>query len=215
MNADQVIQGIGDAVAAAKPAQEYCFLGCQHWSMCMTKSEWSGWMQAISSVVAICASALLAWWFSRAELRRQHEKNRRVAEVAALNLVPVLIELSSGLRQIDDKIEASRGTVSLEQMERWSQNVRSMLQALNGNAIQSFLDLRDGPSTEAAWVQLTCNGFLRVSEALMRSGAFPLEVDAGFRLQVTQAADCVIRLEKKVRKFLESRGMEIGDEVVK
>lgn len=53
MNADQVIEGIGKVVAAAKPAQEYCFLWIDWWPMCMTKSEWSGWAQAIGTFAAI------------------------------------------------------------------------------------------------------------------------------------------------------------------
>ncbi len=40
-------------------ADEYCLLGVQHWSTCMTKAEWSGWMQAIFSVVAILAAFVI------------------------------------------------------------------------------------------------------------------------------------------------------------
>ncbi|KGG86711.1 hypothetical protein [Comamonas thiooxydans] len=61
MNADQVIGGIGRAVAATKPAPEYCLFWIDHWSTCMTKSEWSGWMQAIGSIAAIVFALTLPY----------------------------------------------------------------------------------------------------------------------------------------------------------
>lgn len=53
MTGQELYDGVARAVEAAKPAQEYCFVGIQHWSTCMTKAEWSGWMQAIGSFVAL------------------------------------------------------------------------------------------------------------------------------------------------------------------
>jgi len=38
------------------PAPEFCFLAIDWWPFCMTKAEWSGWVQAIFSVVAIVAA---------------------------------------------------------------------------------------------------------------------------------------------------------------
>lgn len=79
MNADQVIDGIGKAVAATKPTQEYCFLWIDHWSTCMTKSEWSGWMQAIGAVAAILGSLYIA---TRQERKQLHlAKKSSVARV--------------------------------------------------------------------------------------------------------------------------------------
>lgn len=53
MEANQLIKALGDAAAAVKPPQEYCFLWIDWWATCMTKAEWSGWMQAIGAVVAL------------------------------------------------------------------------------------------------------------------------------------------------------------------
>jgi uncharacterized membrane protein len=53
MDTNQLAEGIARAIEAAKPAQEYCLLWIDHWSMCMTKAEWSGWMQAIGSALAL------------------------------------------------------------------------------------------------------------------------------------------------------------------
>lgn len=48
-----------DAQLAPAPAVEYCLLWINWWPLCMTKAEWSGWVQAIGSVAAIFASAVL------------------------------------------------------------------------------------------------------------------------------------------------------------
>jgi hypothetical protein len=66
MEAIEIYNGMARAVEAAKPAQEYCLLWIPHWSACMTKAEWSGWMQAIGSVLAIYVAVRIA--------NRQHEK---------------------------------------------------------------------------------------------------------------------------------------------
>ncbi len=83
MNAEQVIEGVGKAVAATKPAQEYCFFGCQHWSMCMTKNEWSGWMQVIGSMLAIW----ITWRIATTKQRKSEESNLRVAALDAATLI--------------------------------------------------------------------------------------------------------------------------------
>lgn len=67
MDANQLIKALGDAAGAAKPPQEYCFLWIDWSATCMTKSEWSGWMQAVFSVVAI----LFSGYMVRYELNHQ------------------------------------------------------------------------------------------------------------------------------------------------
>lgn len=61
MDANQLAEAIARAVELAKPATEYCFLASRDywWTVCMTKGEWSGWMQAIGAVVAILYSGRL------------------------------------------------------------------------------------------------------------------------------------------------------------
>ena len=53
MEVAEIYNGIARAVETAKPAQEYCFLWIPHWSTCMTKAEWSGWVQAMAVTVTI------------------------------------------------------------------------------------------------------------------------------------------------------------------
>jgi hypothetical protein len=81
MDADQLAEGIARAVEAAKPAQEYCFLWIDHWSMCMTKAEWSGWMQAIGSVVALLIAIWIPW---RERKLKKIEDQKQAAFVADL-----------------------------------------------------------------------------------------------------------------------------------
>lgn len=73
MKTEQVIEGIGKAVAATQPAQEYCLFWWDWWPTCMTKGEWSGWMQAIGAVAAI----LIVWWQTNSQknaLKRAQEE---------------------------------------------------------------------------------------------------------------------------------------------
>lgn len=61
MESNQLLDGLARAVEAAKPAQEYCLRVLdQRWWSCLTKAEWSGWMQAIFSVLAIFVSVALS-----------------------------------------------------------------------------------------------------------------------------------------------------------
>ena len=53
--------------------QDYCFLWINHWSTCMTKSEWSSWIQAIGSISAILLSVIIVKWQDN-KSRRSHEK---------------------------------------------------------------------------------------------------------------------------------------------
>lgn len=53
MDVNQLIEGIGAATAAAKPAQEYCLLFIDWWPMCMTKSEWAAWLQFLGVGAAL------------------------------------------------------------------------------------------------------------------------------------------------------------------
>lgn len=59
-----------NALTLAPLAPEFCFLGIDHWSMCMTKAEWSGWVQAFGSIGAIMFAVWLPLWLERRAKRR-------------------------------------------------------------------------------------------------------------------------------------------------
>ena len=62
------------------PTPEYCFLWIQWWPLCMTKAEWSGWVQAIGSILAILTSAAVVWW----QVGRQHRLQMTAEERRSL-----------------------------------------------------------------------------------------------------------------------------------
>lgn len=82
MNADQVIESIGNVVAAAKPAQEYCLFYWDVWPMCMTKAEWSGWMQAIGVLATIGSLAFSI--FSEKKKYREEVNKRKLADSVSI-----------------------------------------------------------------------------------------------------------------------------------
>lgn len=55
----------------ASSAAEYCFLWIDHWSLCMTRAEWSGWVQALGSVAAIVFAVWLPLWLERRRKRKE------------------------------------------------------------------------------------------------------------------------------------------------
>lgn len=87
MNADQVIEGIGKAVAATKPAQEYCFLWIDWWPMCMTKSEWAAWGQ----VFAVTVTLFLPY----AHLLHKRHKAKQIVRSTAEDLQFNVVKLRS------------------------------------------------------------------------------------------------------------------------
>jgi hypothetical protein len=55
----------------ASATSEYCFLWIDHWSLCMTRAEWSGWVQALGSVAAIVFAVLLPLFLERRKRRKE------------------------------------------------------------------------------------------------------------------------------------------------
>lgn len=64
------------------PPPDYCLLWIDHWSTCMPRSEWPGWVQAVGSVFAL----LLGVWVVRvqARLARQLDAERDAEKVRSL-----------------------------------------------------------------------------------------------------------------------------------
>ena len=82
MNADQVIDGIGKAVAANQ-TQEYCLLWSDYWWWtCMTKAEWAGWMQAIGVLATIFSLTLSI--ISEKKKYREEVNKRKLADSVSI-----------------------------------------------------------------------------------------------------------------------------------
>lgn len=91
MNADEVIEGIGKAAAAANSAQEYCLFYWNVWPMCMTKAEWASWMQALGVVVTLII--MLIGIQNERKKHRTEVKNKQIADSVSMKYY---------LRQHDD-----------------------------------------------------------------------------------------------------------------
>lgn len=121
MDSNQLTNALVDAAAAAKPAQEYCLAWIQQeWWSCMTKAEWSGWMQAVFSVVAIVAAlvtALLIHWLAG---RREAGRALLIADQIALGV-------------------SRRVAVFLNSETATLIGVKAVFDPKDGSAIRSFL----------------------------------------------------------------------------
>lgn len=91
MKTNPVIEGIGQAGSAATTYPEYCLLGIDWWPMCMTKGEWSGWMQAGGAVLAIAAT----WYITSAQQRAQRDKELRLAALDASTMLEEILSVRS------------------------------------------------------------------------------------------------------------------------
>lgn len=50
-------------------AEEYCFLWIDWWPMCMTRTEWSGWMQAVGALLGLSVAIWVSGSGARLEKR--------------------------------------------------------------------------------------------------------------------------------------------------
>ena len=57
---------------------DYCLFFVNSWSMCMQKSEWASWVQAVGSIFAILAAIGIAGW-QRFEDHRRERANAHAA----------------------------------------------------------------------------------------------------------------------------------------
>ena len=69
------------------PATEYCFLWIDWWPLCMTKSEWSGWAQAIGAVLALAIAIAIP-----AKARLDARRDAKEAVLAFMARVTLALE---------------------------------------------------------------------------------------------------------------------------
>lgn len=108
MGVNLLFEGLARAVEMANPAQEYCFLRIQHWSMCMTKAEWSGWMQVLGTIAAI---------FGAFYLSRLQEKNnlKRLRKTSALKIMVFVANISACAHAIKKAEKIDRFEIKRQQ----------------------------------------------------------------------------------------------------
>lgn len=178
MNADQVVEGIGKAVAAAEPVKEICWPQIDG-VMCFTKTEWISFIglpislvAAVGTLLAVVVSLSLA----RGSEKKDQERNRRLQRIHAINLLPVLEAVHSDLRlSVVGEIFYGTRVSSIDAVQdrfnramSWSEdfNAHSAIESLSP---ESLLLLPEVPA-------------LRISHALGMLRALRLEM-ARFRSQ--------------------------------
>lgn len=85
---------------------EYCLFMIDHWSTCMTKGEWSGWMQFVGTVIAVVIAAFTIWAAHQLELTRK----RQAEQEECTRLLESLFQLVGGTRMVAEKIGVWAGT---------------------------------------------------------------------------------------------------------
>lgn len=121
MDANQLTDALARSMEGAKPAQEYCFLWIDWWPMCMTKSEWSGWMQAIGSLVALVIAIGLPYW----QARQSHRKNHRLAKHCLLQQCALLHAIRTTSASVGPREALYRSRESVETLSLTYQEVRA------------------------------------------------------------------------------------------
>lgn len=89
-------------------SQEYCFLFIDWWPLCMTKSEWSGWMQVFGGLLTIIG----AIWISTREQRLAKLSSMQVAisktRIVHNGLIVIATNAANDKSLLFDEIEKMR-----------------------------------------------------------------------------------------------------------
>lgn len=130
MNASQLVEALARAAEAAKPAQEYCLFWIDWWPMCMTKTEWASWVQAIGGLIAIAA----AGWYLAKQLRHAEHFHLSIKSAADIEAVRACIEAAHdavyAMENLALKISGDDGrppSSSRERIEGLEATFRSLL----------------------------------------------------------------------------------------
>lgn len=127
---------------AAPAALEFCFLWIDWWPFCMTKAEWSGWVQAFGSIGALVG----VWLAINAQRAQALEVDRRAMERAT---AAALANAISGAAAVAAVIEPLN-----EQLEGIDLRVLSMraVQLAEGLSVLQAVKLEDLPVRKQAAV---------------------------------------------------------------
>lgn len=92
MDANEVTQEFSKAAKTfIGNSQEYCFLFIDWWPLCMTKSEWSGWMQFIGAMLALIVAISLPFY----QQRLKRIRNYLIGEQCIINQNGAIIAILS------------------------------------------------------------------------------------------------------------------------
>ncbi len=86
---------------------DYCLFNSSLWWLCMQKSEWASWMQAVFSVLAIVAAIIIAWVQRLGDRRFLKRSQRASAAVAASSMMFEAGAAYGALNGLLDEINAT------------------------------------------------------------------------------------------------------------
>ena len=76
------------------PTPEYCLLSIDWWPLCMSKAEWSGWVQAVGSILAIGVTGFAVWWTYKLQMRASEQAMKDAARESALAQMETICSLA-------------------------------------------------------------------------------------------------------------------------
>jgi len=88
---------------------EYCLLWINWWPLCMTKTEWSGWVQAIGSIAALFGAVWIAERAISAS-RQAKESDEKATNVDAISAL--LVDVRLFRQRIDECVRAWEAKMS-------------------------------------------------------------------------------------------------------
>lgn len=86
------------ALKPAEPAAEYCLFWIQGWPVCMTKAEWSGWAQAIGSIVGLG----IAIWAANRATRAARQLHLEAVRMQAAQQIAHAMTILAGVTHAAD-----------------------------------------------------------------------------------------------------------------
>lgn len=100
MDTNQLLEGIGAAVAAAKPATNYClfgFCGVTWWPVCLTKSEWINLLSAFGTFFVGLLALYLPWRQRQNDIKDRIKKEQADSEAKIVAVFEFARESCIGL----------------------------------------------------------------------------------------------------------------------
>lgn len=115
------------------PVPEFCLSGSDLWWLCMSKAEWSGWVQAVGSIAAILVGVGVVWWQLRAQRKAATADQVRRYRIIAGHLFAARVSLTFML-------DAPSGRSVLWDLKRLQQHV--------GGLAMPVIDMPDFPTSD-------------------------------------------------------------------
>jgi hypothetical protein len=166
-------------------APEYCLFHSDKWWLCLTRSEWASWIQAIAAALGVVAAIWVVWYQLSKNRKAEFERDARrveahaaLLEYGAAGLHVILLEYESGsIRNLEnirigsEQLEQVKAALDRFQLEtgRSDQEIQSLL-AARDTAASTLLKLPVG-ALQAQELRTTWGTFSGYAKILRREAA--------------------------------------------